>query len=458
MARILCVDDEPGVLLAMQEVLEEAGHEVVAVRNAEAALKVLERGGIELIVTDYRLPGVSGLELLDHVIEDGSDIPVVMATGYASIDHAVRAMKAGAVDYITKPVRPDQLEIVVQHALDLARLKRQNDTLKHEVSRLRAGRHAVGDSPAFRRVLDAVATAAPTRASVLLQGESGTGKELIARMLHDLSGRGDEPFVSVNCAAMPEHLVESILFGHEKGAFTGATSRTLGAFERAHRGTLLLDEISEMRLDLQAKLLRVLQEQEFERVGGGVPVRVDVRVVSTTNRDLRQEVDAQRFRADLFYRLNVLPIHVPPLRERVEDLPTLVSHFAARVATDLGKPTPAFPEAVLERLRRHRWPGNIRELAHVVERSVIFAHDGRVSADALVLEGAEDRGGPSAGFTSVGTAGPDAVFLETLDLRAAEAVLIQAALERTDQNRTQAAKLLGVTARTLRNKLNGPKD
>ena len=453
MARILCVDDEPGVLLAMEEILDEAGHEVVAVRNAEAALKVLQRGGIELVVTDYRLPGASGLELLDQMLEDGSDVPVVMATGYASIDHAVRAMKAGAVDYITKPVRPDQLEIVVQHALDLARLKRQNETLKHEVSRLRAGRHVVGDGPAFRKVLDAVATAAPTRASVLLQGESGTGKELIARMIHDMSGREDEPFISVNCAAMPEHLVESILFGHEKGAFTGATSRTLGAFERAHRGTLLLDEISEMRLDLQAKLLRVLQEQEFERVGGGAPVRVDVRVVSTTNRDLRKEVDEGRFRADLFYRLNVVPIGIPPLRQRPEDLPVLANHFAARVANDLGRAVPSFSEDALEKLRAYAWPGNVRELAHAVERAVIFAQHGIISADALVLSGS--AGGMVGHAPSV--ADGDAVVLRTLDLREAERVLIEAALVRTDQNRTQAAKLLGVTARTLRNKLNGPK-
>ncbi len=438
----------------MEEILDEAGHEVVAVRNAEAALKVLQRGGIELVVTDYRLPGASGLELLDQMLEDGSDVPVVMATGYASIDHSVRAMKAGAVDYITKPVRPDQLEIVVQHALDLARLKRQNETLKHEVSRLRAGRHVVGDGPAFRKVLDAVATAAPTRASVLLQGESGTGKELIARMVHDMSGREDEPFVSVNCAAMPEHLVESILFGHEKGAFTGATSRTLGAFERAHRGTLLLDEISEMRLDLQAKLLRVLQEQEFERVGGGAPVRVDVRVVSTTNRDLREEVAEGRFRADLFYRLNVVPIVIPPLRQRSEDLPVLANHFAARVANDLGRAVPAISEDALAKLRAYGWPGNVRELAHAVERAVIFARDGSISADALILNGAD----PGFGAAGAGTPSDGGILLRTLDLREAEAVLIQAALERTEQNRTQAAKLLGVTARTLRNKLNGPRE
>jgi len=453
MAKILCVDDEPGVLLAMVEILEDAGHEAVSVRNAEAALKVLQRGGIDLVVSDYRLPGASGIELLEQILEEGIDVPLVMATGYASVDHAVRAMKAGAIDYVTKPVRPDQLQVVVQHALDVVRLRRQNLALKREVSSLRAGRSVVGDSPAFRRILEAVATAAPTRAAVLLQGESGTGKELIARMLHDMSGREDEAFVSVNCAAMPEHLVESILFGHEKGAFTGATSRTIGAFERANRGTLLLDEISEMRLDLQAKLLRVLQEQEFERVGGTAPVRVDVRVISTTNRELKKAVEEGRFRADLFYRLNVLPIRIPPLRERLDDLVPLAHHFAGRVSQELGRPVPHFSQEASEKLRRHRWPGNVRELQHAVERAVIFASDGRIGPADLILEGAE---GDRSGHVVATDDDRVAVTLPSFDLQEAEAVLIQAALDRTNQNRTQAARLLGVTARTLRNKLNTP--
>jgi DNA-binding NtrC family response regulator len=455
MTRILCVDDDPAVLMATEEVLEEAGYEVVAVRNAEAALSVLVRGGVDLVVTDYRLPGASGLELLEQMKEEGIDVPVVVVTGYASIDHAVTTIKAGAIDYLTKPIRPGQLEVVVTQALELVRLRRQNEVLKGKVSEFNAERAVIGDSPAFRQVLQAVHTVAPTRATVLLQGESGTGKELLARMLHELSGRGDEAFVSVNCAAMPEHLVESMLFGHEKGAFTGATRRTQGAFERANHGTLLLDEISEMRLDLQAKLLRALQEQEFERVGGTAPIRVNVRVIATTNRDLKGEVDEGRFRADLFYRLNVLPLRVPPLRERPEDLAALSAYFSARAARELGKPTPVLSSGALEKMRRHDWPGNVRELAHAVERAVIFSPDERIEADALAL-GQDLEMGMTFPTESRSPAPGGAVVLEALDIGEAEKVLIAAALEQTEGNRTQAAKLLGVSVRTLRNKLNKP--
>lgn len=456
MPRILCVDDDPGVLTATEEILEEAGHEVLGVRNAEAALAVLQRGGIDLVVSDYRLPGASGLELLEQMKEEGLDVPVVVVTGYASIDHAVTSIKAGAIDYLTKPVRPGQLEVVVDQALELTRLRRQNEVLRGQVSRLTAERSAVGSSPAFKRIIETVETAAPTRATVLLQGESGTGKELLARMLHDLSGRGDEAFISVNCAAMPEHLVESMLFGHEKGAFTGATRRTAGAFERAHRGTLLLDEISEMRLDLQAKLLRALQEQEFERVGGASPVRVDVRVIATTNRDLKTEVDEGRFRADLYYRLNVLPIVVPPLRERRDDIPALATHFAAQSAKELGRSTPIIEPDALDVLRARAWPGNVRELAHAIERAVIFSGDGRISRDRVT----PDEGAPqlpsSQRPVSEVVEGDDRVVLTSLDVAEAEKTLIQVALARTDGNRTQASKLLGFSVRTLRNKLNKP--
>lgn len=457
MPKILCIDDDPGVLAATEEMLEDVGYEVAAVRNAEAGLAVLGRGGIDLVVTDYRLPGMSGLEFLEQIQEEGIDVPVVVVTGYATIDHAVTSIKAGAIDYLTKPVRQGQLEVVVSQALELVRLRRQNEVLRTEVSKLSAGRTVVGDSPVFRRVLDAVGTAAPTKATVLLHGESGTGKELLARMIHDLSGRGDEAFISVNCAAMPEHLVESMLFGHEKGAFTGATKRTAGAFERANHGTLLLDEISEMRLDLQAKLLRALQEREFERVGGVSPIRVDARVIATTNRDLQEEVDNGRFRADLFYRLNVLPIRVPPLRERGDDIPALASYFAKKAAAEHDRPQVVVEPEAMERLQRHTWPGNVRELAHAVERAVIFAADGRVTADLIALgEGSLPASGSPVGPSAGGARYDGAVVLETLDVGDAEAVLIEAALEKTEGNRTQAAKLLGMSVRTLRNKLNNP--
>src|SRR5205823_7180802 len=265
------------------------------------------------------MPGMTGLEFLNLLREEAYDVPLIMVTGYASIEHAVQAIKAGASDYITKPVRPEQLEHAVTKALQVARLRKENDVLRQEVMALRNERQIIGESSVMRRLLQTLATAAPTRATVLLQGESGTGKELVARAIHDQSERADGPFIKLNCAALPEGLVESALFGHERGAFTGAIKRVPGAFERAHGGTLLLDEISEMRLDLQAKLLRVLQEQEFERVGGSTAIKVDVRIVATTNRDLATYSAAGQFRQDLYYRLSVIPVRLPPLRERKED-------------------------------------------------------------------------------------------------------------------------------------------
>lgn len=453
MPRILCVDDDPGVLAATQEILEDAGYDVVGVRNAEAARTVVARGGVDLVVCDYRLPGASGLELLEQIQEDGVEVPFVVVTGYASIDHAVTTIKAGATDYLTKPVRPGQLEVVVSQALEYERLRRQNEVLKGKVSQLSAERSVIGDSPEFRKVLELVEVAAPTRATVLLQGESGTGKELLARMLHDLSGRGEEAFISVNCAAMPEHLVESMLFGHEKGAFTGATKRMPGAFERAHRGTLLLDEISEMRIDLQAKLLRALQEQEFERIGGTSPIRVDVRVIATTNRDLTAEIDAGRFRPDLYYRLNVLPIRVPPLRERPSDVPVLADHFATRFAREAGKPAPVIERDVVEALSAGEWPGNVRELAHAIQRAVILSGEGPIRLEHVPGVVATTSATPSGDASE---AGDDSVTLVGLNVGEAEEKLIEAALKRTQGNRTQAAKLLGMSVRTLRSKLNRP--
>jgi DNA-binding NtrC family response regulator len=296
---------------------------------------------------------------------------------------------------------------------------------------------------------------ARTRATVLLQGESGTGKELIARAIHDESDRRDGPFIKLNCAALPEGLVESALFGHERGAFTGAVRRVEGAFERAHGGTLLLDEISEMRLDLQAKLLRVLQEQEFDRVGGTVPVKVAVRIVATTNRDLAAEVSRGGFRQDLFYRLSVVAIRIPPLRERRDDIPLLATRFAHRAATETGKETPIFAPEALDILLRHDWPGNVRELQHAIERAVILATDSVLRAQLFESErAAPARRGDGAIGSIPAPLPPESVILTSLDVNEAERILIERALLATNGNRTRAAKLLGISVRTLRNKLN----
>jgi DNA-binding NtrC family response regulator len=458
---ILCVDDEPAVAMVVAHTLRSAGHDVVGARNVPEALQVLARGGVELIISDYKMPGLSGLEFLELLTSEGFDIPLIMLTGYASIEHAVASIKAGAVDYITKPVRPEQLTLAVEQALELVELRKENATLRREMSAVRNERQILGDSAVMRQALQSVATAAPTRATVLLLGESGTGKELFARAIHDMSDRRDKPFIKLNCAALPEGLIESALFGHEKGAFTGAIKRVEGAFERANRGTLLLDEISEMRLDLQAKLLRVLQEQEFERVGGTSTIRVDVRVIATSNRDLSADATAGRFRQDLYFRLSVIPLRIPALRERLEDIPRLAYRFALRAARDVGKEITTIEPEAIQLLQRYPWPGNVRELEHAVERAVILS-----TGPVLGVRSFEgQRLGPPANASSApaAQAAPDSeaareggIVLHTLDVGEAEAVLIQHALVATGNNRTKAAELLGISVRTLRNKLNGP--
>lgn len=457
MANILYVDDEPAIGLILQDTLERLGHSAIGATNVPEALSVLARGDVDLIISDYRMPGLSGLEFLELLREGGRDIPLIMLTGYATIEHAVAAIKAGAIDYITKPLQPEQLEHAVSQALELTRLKRENEALRREVMEIRVAREIVAKSAAMRHVLQTVSTVAPTRATVLLQGESGTGKELFARAIHDQSDRRDRSFVKLNCAALPEGLVESALFGHEKGAFTGAIKRVEGAFERAHGGTLLLDEISEMRLDLQSKLLRVLQEQEFERVGGTGTISVDVRIVATTNRDIEQAVEREEFRRDLFYRLNVMPVRIPALRERPEDIPILAHHFARLAATELNREITAIAPDALALLQRHDWPGNVRELQHAVERAVIL------TAGSVLLASSFDtiratvigRRSPLAGTAIPPAAGASdsSLLLATLNIDEAEAALIERALRATGGNKTKAAELLGLSDRTLRNKL-----
>ncbi len=459
MATVLCVDDDPAISLLLADSLKQAGHQPLNAANVPEALAMLARGDVDLIISDSRMPGMTGLELLELLEREGYDTPLIMITGYASIEHAVASIKAGAVDYITKPVRTAQLELAVAQALEFVRLRRENAALRREVMEARSERQIIGESPAIRRALQAAATAAPTRATVLLQGESGTGKELFARAIHELSDRRDRPFIKLNCAALPEGLVESALFGHERGAFTGAVKRVEGAFERSHGGTLLLDEISEMRLDLQAKLLRVLQEQEFERVGGTSPIRVDVRVIATTNRDLAAETAAGRFRQDLFFRLSVIPVRIPPLRERLEDVPMLAQRFAVRAAAESGKEITGIAPEALCVLQRHQWPGNVRELQHVIERAVILSSDTVLQARALDADTFRDmRPAPTNGTTPAPSHGasPDGVLLTTLSLAEAEEALIARALQVTRSNRTRAAGLLGISVRTLRYKLNGP--
>jgi DNA-binding NtrC family response regulator len=443
MATILCVDDEPAVGVALDHFLRRLGHQPIGASSVDEAMAAAVHAPLDLVIADYRMPGHTGLDLLERLAAAGHEVPVIIMTGHASIEHAVESIRSGAIDYLTKPVSLETLDIAVGKALQVAELKRENEALRRELARATAGRTLIGESAPFRAALDVLAAVAPTRATVLLEGESGTGKELFARALHEQSPRRDGPFVAINCAALPEGLVESTLFGHERGAFTGASSRVAGAFERASGGTLLLDEVSEMRLDLQAKVLRVVQEQEFERVGGTTAVRVDVRIVATTNRDLAAEVAAGRFRSDLYYRLNVVTIRTPPLRERRDDIPRLVRRFLQQAAARHELPTPSIAADAMETILAHDWPGNVRQLANALERAVILAGGREILRADLELH-------PGA-VRSEGDA--DVLDLDELERRA-----IARALAATGGNRVRAARLLGISDRTLRKKLNTPPD
>ncbi|MDB4889799.1 MAG: sigma-54 factor interaction protein [Gemmatimonadetes bacterium] len=467
MATILYLDDEPAIGLILADTLERAGHTAIGAQTVPQALQALAEQNIDLIISDYRMPGLTGLEFLELLKEEGSTVPLIMLTGYATIEHAVAAIKAGAIDYITKPVSPDQLELAVSQALEVVRLRRENTALRREVMEFRNERAIIGETPQIRRLMQTVATAAPTRATVLLQGESGTGKELFARAIHDASDRRDKPFIKLNCAALPEGLIESALFGHEKGAFTGAIKRVEGAFERAHHGTLLLDEVSEMRLDLQAKLLRVLQEQEFERVGGSQPIKVDVRIIATTNRDLATFSAEGHFRQDLFFRLSVLPVSIPPLRDRRQDIPLLAQRFALRTAAEMNKDIVGVAPEALAMLQEYDWPGNVRELQHAVERAVILSPERVLQVhafDGVRFGLSRNVTGPTRPKSHTLAEGkdapvqlpPGAVVLTSLNVDEAEQQLIARALDVSAGNRTRAAELLGMSIRTLRSKLNRP--
>ncbi|MEP6491769.1 MAG: sigma-54 dependent transcriptional regulator [bacterium] len=464
MSRILCVDDEPNVLGLLGEIIKRAGHTFIGARNAGEALHLVQSGDVDLIVSDFQLPGIDGIEFVQMLRRDRDKTPVIMVTGHGSIDHAMQAVRAGANDYLLKPFDPNHLMHRIEQCLVHVKLERELDELRSEMVQQRGHRRLLGTSPALERAMELVVAAARSRATVLLEGESGTGKELLAREVHVLSDRRDRPFIKLNCAALPEGLVESALFGHEKGAFTGAIRRSEGAFERADGGTLLLDEISEMRIDLQAKLLRVLQEREFERVGGSEPIVVDVRVIATTNRDLLAEVEAGRFRRDLYYRLNVIAVVAPPLRERLVDVPLLAHHFALRAAAESGKEIEAVSVDAINLLQSHDWPGNIRELQHAVERAVVLS-TGRVldaAAFDTVKRAVDKRAQNERNGAEVSaplrreTVTDHSMVLPSLDLAAAEHALIEEALRATNNNRTHAAALLGIGVRTLRKKLNVP--
>jgi len=375
--RVLIVDDEPNILSSLRRALNVEDYTARVARSGAEALTAHGGERPDLVLLDVAMPEMDGLEVLRQLKQRDAELPVIMMSGHSTIETAVQATKLGAFDFVEKPLSTDRLLITIENALRLERLRRENAEL-----RAAAGDDGeiVGDSAAMRRVFELIRKTAPTQGRVLITGENGTGKELVARALHDGSARCDEAFVKVNCAAIPQELIESELFGHERGAFTGATRQRKGKFELADGGTLFLDEIGDMSLDAQAKVLRALQEGEVERVGGSETIRVDVRVVAATNKRMQQEIDAGRFREDLFYRLNVVPIELPPLRDRREDIPALVDHFVGRACARHGKRSRRVTEQAVTLLMQHSWPGNVRELQNSIERLVILS-DGDIEAD-----------------------------------------------------------------------------
>lgn len=370
---ILLVEDKDSLRTMLRHALEAQGHAVVEARDQPEAVARLRDACPSLVLSDLRLPAGDGLGVLQAAKDVDSDLPVIVMTAYGGIEDAVTAVKQGALDFLAKPVDLDHLLLLVGRALAQRRLAAENQLLREELGQRRGAPIIIGESPALRQVSTAIQRAASTDTTVLLEGESGTGKELFARTLHALSGRAAGPFVAVNCAAIPEMLLEAELFGYEKGAYTGATQRKIGKLEVAHGGTFFLDEIGEMPLGLQGKILRALEERSIDRLGGTASIRVDIRIVAATNRNLRQAVAARQFREDLYFRLAVFPIRVPPLRDRLEDLPLLAHHIVERVARDVGRRAPTIDQTTLDALASHRWPGNIRELQNCLERAVILA-------------------------------------------------------------------------------------
>jgi DNA-binding NtrC family response regulator len=433
---ILVIEDEEKQRRIVGLHLASASHEVKAVGTAEEGLKLA--GDADLILTDLKLPGMDGLELLEKLKAQNSQTPVIVMSAFGTVENAVEAMKRGAVDFLPKPFSLDHLTVVVEKALEVRKLRDENRELREALGQRYQFENIIGRSPAMQEIFATITRVAPTRATMLLAGESGVGKDMIARAIHHHSPRHSRPFVKINCTAIPENLMESELFGYEKGAFTGANTSKPGKFEQADTGTVFLDEIGDVPPAIQVKLLRVLQDREFERLGSNKTMHTDVRVVAATNVDLRAALEQGTFREDLYYRLNVVPLNIPPLRERKEDIPYLVEHFAKKFGGEIS-------EGALERLMSYHWPGNVRELENVVERSVLLAQGPRIEAGDIRIDTAQ-RARPAA-------ANADHFLPEGMTLDDYEQSIIREALKRANGNKSQAARLLGLTRNALRYRL-----
>jgi DNA-binding NtrC family response regulator len=453
-AQILLVEDKDSLRTMLRHALERQGHAVIEARDQPEAVKQLQQAQPSVVLSDLRLPEGDGFGVLRTSKELDPDVPVIVMTAYGSIEDAVAAMKEGAMDFLAKPVDPDHLLLLVARAIEQRRIVTENLLLKEELAVRRGAPQLVGEDASLRKVFLGLQRAATTDTTVLIEGESGTGKELFARSLHALSSRADCPFVAINCAAIPETLLETELFGYEKGAFTGAVARKPGKFEVAHRGTLFLDEIGDLPLTLQAKILRALEQKRFERVGGTASVQVDVRLVAATNRGLKAAVAARRFREDLYFRLSVFPITIPPLRERAGDIPLLARYFVERFCRDLKKkPLVLSPEAV-DHLQSYRWPGNVRELQNCIERAVILAEGDAILPRHLNLSFLEPAGPepPPGPWDQIDLSGTLNEATRRV-VAEAEKKKIEMVLAEADGNKGRAAELLGVSYKNLMAKL-----
>ena len=446
--RILVVDDEPGVRESLRIVLKER-YDVTTASTGDEALRLVGTDPFDAALLDILMPGRDGLEVLEQIKQRALTLPVVMLTATKTVKTAVTAMKLGAHDYVTKPFDVEELQLIVERAVQSGDLAREVDALRSEIGVRYGFEQIVGISPKLQSVLGTVAKVAPWKTTVLITGESGTGKEVIARAIHYNSPRAAKPLVIINCAAIPDNLLESELFGHERGAFTDAYAKKLGQFELADQSTLFLDEIGEMNPATQAKILRVIESSEFSRIGGAQPIKVDVRLIAATNRDLHQGMRDGTFRSDLYYRLNVVSVHLPPLRDRREDVPLLIKHFLRAKSRDLGIPEKSFTTDALDLMLGYSWPGNVRELENVIERTLVLSLGSTMTADDL----------PQYLATAHGSAHPAQQSVLRGEKRLNEAVeqfeqeLIRNALTQADQNQTRAAELLGTTRRILKYKM-----
>ncbi len=438
---VLVVDDDKLVNDFIHETLTRAGYECIPVFSGEEALEKIKNQSFDIVLTDLKMREMDGIALLEHCRRLSPDTRVVMMTAYGTVETAVKAIKLGAVDFLLKPVSPDTLEHILSRVTEVLKLRAENEILRKDVES--KFHNIIGKTPVMKEVFDLIQSVADARSTVMITGGSGTGKELVARAIHYSSNRREGPFIKLNCAALPENLVEAELFGYEKGAFTDAKKTHRGRFELADGGTLLLDEISEMPLNLQSKLLRVLQEREFERVGSTSTIAVDVRIIATSNRNLKEYISRGEFREDLFFRLNVIPIHLPPLEERKEDIPILVEHFIDRYNHQNGRSVKGIESSALRVFMKYHWPGNVRELENLIERAVVTGKSEMLTEDDFPAE------------LSLGRAGDDLSGLRVpMKLEEGSKYLILKTLEKFNGNKTRAAEALGITTRTIRNKLN----